>query len=104
MASLRIKAKSIMISGLFLMIGAALALGGSTRTAAAPAKQAAGPKLLSVEPLPKDYCDTETGSTLMAAMEQQRADRQVAALLAAVPEQQTALTSSSTDTAKAVAG
>ena len=103
MASLRIKANSIMISGLFLMIGAALVFSGSSRTAAAPAKQAAGPRLLSVEPLPKDYCDTETGSTLMAAMEQQRADRQVAAMLAALPEQRTALASSSADTAKATA-
>jgi DNA-binding beta-propeller fold protein YncE len=106
MPSLRIKGKRIMIPGLLLMIGAALLSSGSSKMTAAPRKQLPGHlQLISLEPLPKDYCQDDaanTGSSLMAAMEQQRADRRVASLLGAVPEQRTALASTN-DAARSTA-
>ncbi len=105
MPSLGIK-RRIMTPALLLTICGVVLLTGSNKMAAGPEKQQAGkPQLISVEPLPENFCETDnpsTGSSLMAAMEQHRADRQVAALLAALPEQRTALTSSN-DAAKATA-
>ena len=86
--SLRNKLRRIAILGLLATIAAVLVLSGSD----GKAKSAGSPQLISVQPLPEEgvMCEwppESTGSSLAAAMQQQRIDLQAASLFAAKPQQ-----------------
>ena len=95
----RKKVTRIVILGLLATTAAVLILSGSGGTT-----KVSGPQLISVQPLPDDgvFCESPVengGSALAATMEQQRAQMQLASLMAGAPQQQATASSPAPGTA-----